>query len=306
MRKITVTFSLIIIILLSCSILTKNKNFEESAFVPGDTDVPGWRIMPDKTKTYGRENIGEALKEKSAVYEKYGFRELITAEYTRVDDSEKIINIEIYRLNNSLNAFGIFSFEREFMYNDSNVCGNSYEGINAFFARKGGFYIKVNSNKSYKRMSKDLTAFGEAVCGRIVIEERPLPDYIVLFGNNRLKDVIYRAVELPVLPELNTFFLRKKNISEKTKIVFFAKRITYIDSYKEFSKLLTLDSNPFILINTEKSQVAFRKNSDNDLLFISLYNEWLFGVISAGSISEGRDIINILFDELIEFLNRNR
>jgi hypothetical protein len=272
--------------------------------MPGDTDVPGWKIKPDKTERYGRDDIAEKLKDGYAVYEKYGCRELVTAGYVRVDDPEIKIDIEIYRFNSSLNAFGIFSFERAFLYDDSSVCGNSYTAVNSFIARKGEFYIKVNANKNHKGISGDLIAFGEAVCAGIVSEDRPLPDYIVLYSRNGYKDVVYRAVELPFLPGFNNFFLCKKNISGNNKIIFFANRGTGIDSYSEFSKFLTLEVNPFVLLSTGKSHVAFRKNGESDFLFISSYNEWLLGVISAGSMREGREIVDILLEELIEFLNR--
>ncbi len=299
---ITRTFPLIMFFILSCGILTRNPDYKEPLFVPGDNDVPGWRILPDKTKRYGREDLSGALKDRYSAYTKYGYRELVAAEYVRVDDPGKKINIEICRLNNSLNAFGIFSFERAFMYDDLNICGYSYASAGSFFAVKGEYYIRINSNNAF---AGDLFIFGEAVCARIITEERPLPAHIALFGNDGLKNVIYRSGGLPALPDINNFFLRKKIISGKTKIVFFARRETGIDSFREFSNLLALEKKPFVLLSTDKSQVAFRKNTGNDYLFISAYNEWLFGVFSAVSVAEGREIINILFEELIEFLNRN-
>ncbi len=287
----------------SCSIF-KISSENDLEILPRETEVPGWKIeLPPKR--YTRSDINEYLKGTTTQYEKYDFRELIVAGYISVDNSSMKISAEIYRMSSPLNAFGILSYERGFNHKDAKICGNSYSTPKGFFARKGAYYIRIIANKEYENALDDFTVFAQLICNNIKIEKEVMPDYLSLFGNNGLKDLVYRIDEYPAFPELRNFFVRRTKISGKKRSIFFAKRDSRYDSFQEFSNLLKDKDNPFILSSTEEMQIAFQEKGNRGFTFISVYSEWIFGIISANSMTEGKKIINFLYEDLLEFLNGN-
>ncbi len=303
MKRLHSIITSCLFLFLSCNIFQTSSDVN-AGLLPNEFDVPGWRIVLS-IKGYTEIDIHEYLKKDSNLYEKYGIKELRVAKYRRVDDYTRDITAEIYRMNSTLNAFGIFSFERVFEHNNLEICGNAYSKPGGIFTRKGSYYIKVEANREYEGAIDDLVIFTQLICDNIRAEENGLPEYITLFGDNTLNNLVYGIDGHPEFPQLKNFFIKKIDIIGEKRFIFFLKRDSSYETLTEFSNILKDKKNPFVLSSAEELQIAFQKKGKRDFLFISVYKEWFFGVISATSMLEGKKIVNQLYNELLEFEGNN-
>jgi hypothetical protein len=99
-----------------------------------------------------RETLWDFINGAADNYLSYGFEDLNVAEYKK---GKNTIKLEIYRHNNSTNAFGIYSSERSPSFRFVNLGAQGYiaDGVINFF--KGNYYVKI---KTYSKKTKILQA----------------------------------------------------------------------------------------------------------------------------------------------------
>ncbi len=254
---------------------------------------------------FTEENFGKYLNdiEKSALFRKYKLKELSVAKYKHISDRDKEITTEIFFMSSLLNAFGIFSMERPEDTVEDTICSNTYLSGQSFFSQKGNYYIRIKSNFE---STEDLRNFLKIICDKIK-SFKSLPRYLSLFEKNEnKKSLVYRVDGYSKLPSVKEIFTRKVTINGKYRTVLFAKRDSNYISVGEFSNLLKNKEKKFILCGSGDAQTAFFKVNENDVIFISVYNEWIIGIADAASMAEGENGINFLYNDLKEYLRESR
>ncbi len=103
--------------------------------------VPGWKLA-EAPRTYLPASLFEYIDGAAESYLSYGFQELTVADY-RSDTGPAALTVEIYGLDDDLDAFGIYSAERYpgSRYLEIGAQGYFEEGTLNFFA--GGNYVKL-------------------------------------------------------------------------------------------------------------------------------------------------------------------
>ena len=278
--------------------------------LPRETEIPGW-VISESQSDFTAETVAEYIKnpEEIRLLSLYGFNKLSVSKYKTLSSPEKEIAIEIYRMDSSINSFGILGMmrpenaadtESSTGYSTSDGCRISYihpystpEGI---FFTKGAYYIKILY--TMKGISiNDLNMFSKIICENIK-EDNPLPGYLSLFAD---KDgtVIYNIEGLQKFPGVKKIFVKKVRLFEKTGTVFFARRNSPDISAGEFSNLLK--NRQFTLSSAGDSRTAFTKISDEEYIFVSVFREWIFGTVDAESISYGEKTQAYLLNKIKEF-----
>jgi len=85
-------------------------------------------------------------------YLSYAFRDLHVAEYKK---GKNIIKLEIYRHQDNINAFGIYSSERSPSFEFLNIGAQGYKTGGALNFYKGNYYVKI---RTYSKSEKVLQA----------------------------------------------------------------------------------------------------------------------------------------------------
>jgi hypothetical protein len=80
-----------------------------SGFFPDEDSIPGWRIS-QPIQTYTHDNLFNLVDGQAESFFAYGFVSVSVQRYQ--DDSSIPINIEIWQLANSKDAYGLFSVDR--------------------------------------------------------------------------------------------------------------------------------------------------------------------------------------------------
>ncbi|MDY6934259.1 MAG: DUF6599 family protein [Spirochaetota bacterium] len=300
LTKILILFS--IISFLSCRNIIHSVN--NIQLLPRESDVPGWRLN-SAPKEYTVDNVHRYLHNKGRIFKKYGFRSVSVAKYHSINDQSRLTTVEIYKMDSTLNAFGIMGIERGFNHIEDSVFENSYTKGAGFYFRKGIYYIRIEASKTTDSFTiqRDNIIFAQVVHENIKNPNEPLQDYVALFGDNkRVSDVVYYIDGHPQLPEIDNLFVRGKRISGRIKHIIYSKRDSCYESLKYISSLVQEMEPPFVLSNAEEFQIAFNRSENNNYIFIAVYKEWIFGIINADTKFEGKKIVHRLYTELIEFL----
>ncbi len=113
------------------------------------------------TKIFVPENLYEYINGAAESYLSYEFQELVVQNYE--DNQNQTVIVEIYRHNNPVSAFGIYSQERPLQSNFLNIGSQAYyeEGILNFL--KGCYYVKLSTLDFENQDQSILEEFAEQI-----------------------------------------------------------------------------------------------------------------------------------------------
>jgi hypothetical protein len=86
------------------------KSREIETLLPSDTEISPWR-KNEPPAIFRKDRLFEYINGGAEIYFEYGFHQAVTQEYVRGDNS---IIVEIYEMNDSDAAFGIYSIQRDY------------------------------------------------------------------------------------------------------------------------------------------------------------------------------------------------
>lgn len=306
MKKILSIIPVLLFALNSCAIFQIHSDKTED-LLPRETEIPGWQIEISP-KNYSVKVLQEYVKnpEENRLLNLYSIEELSVARYKNISTPSKQITIEIFKMNSAINAFGILSIEKNEAHKERKMCDDSYMNNEVTLARKGNHYIKIKCTE-YPESPADQELFCKLICDKIKNISDALPAYLSLFEKKDGRSHLRYLIEgHPKVPELQNIFLRKIELTGKTRTIFFAKRDTSYLTLGELSNLLKNKEKQFIMSGAGDLQIAFYKIKDKEFIFVSVFKEWIIGIFDAESISEGERIISILHNELKDLIRSTR
>jgi len=86
----------------------QNSKADIFTLLPGKSELLSWKPKDEPDRFVG-DDLFELINGGAEIYHEYGFKEIISQEYE--SDNLKSINLEIYRMENPISAFGIYSFK---------------------------------------------------------------------------------------------------------------------------------------------------------------------------------------------------
>ncbi|HEX7400828.1 MAG TPA: DUF6599 family protein [candidate division Zixibacteria bacterium] len=107
--------SIIILVLLSCSLVSNIAFGLESLTLLFPTPEDGW-VNSETAKTYNRQNIFDYIDGGAELYLAYDFQQVAVQKYIPTNQDsveEKSITVEIWQMNSPEDAYGVFSFDQE-------------------------------------------------------------------------------------------------------------------------------------------------------------------------------------------------
>ena len=250
-------------------------------------EIEGWKL--GKVKTYKGEELYGPIDGEADRYFPFGFERAYFASYEKVD-GKGIIDVQIFQMDSSDNAFGIYTMyditspDRDLIKND--VLASTLSGAALDFV-KSSYFVRISQHEM--DANKDLlVSFGDSIA-RVLEGKSEKPQIISLLpagytsGKTRYfhkwetyKEFIYVITE-------NIF-----NLTEKTQCVLASYLVNPASSLKSESELLIIEypdsesavkalmnvkeffsKSPFksetnadgwIIINTHWGKVAMEKN----------------------------------------------
>jgi hypothetical protein len=145
-------------------------------------NVPdGWTLR-EAPETFTRETLFEHIDGQADLFIQYGFDKSVFAIYRKANASDDKIDVDIYDMGNSLQAFGVFSRFRQ----DESPAGiglDSYLGDEYAIFYKGKYFVVLQATASSRSILKQLA---QEIESRI-LDDSPPPKEIAYFPKTGLK-----------------------------------------------------------------------------------------------------------------------
>jgi hypothetical protein len=135
------------------------------AWLPGDQPVAGWK-RTKAAQVFGPENLWEFIDGGAETYLTFGFQELVSVACAEKDLGVEA-TIEVYRMADSLNAFGIYAQERNPNATFIATGAEGYAAPNIVNFWNDVYYVKLTATKTNDRIAAALVDLAKQVGRRI-------------------------------------------------------------------------------------------------------------------------------------------
>lgn len=161
-------------------------------WLPDDRAASGWkRVRP--AQAFGPDNLWESIDGGAEAYLAFGFQELVAI--ACADPAFPVeATVEVYRMGDTLNAFGIYAQERNPAANFVSIGNEGYTAPNIVNFWNGPYYVKLTATKTNDRIAASLLKLAADINARIG-PPAPLPDGVVALPSR--DQVVHSARYLP-------------------------------------------------------------------------------------------------------------
>ena len=286
----------VLMLLLSCSMFqTPDPGIR--GLLPRETDVPGWERIADSVRV---ETVPFTGARESYSY--YNVREKSSASYRSYGSGDQI-TAEIVRCDSVLDAFGIFSWERNSADDFRRINDTAMMNRASLIMCDGLYFIRLESAVGENDPREAFQAFTGSIRQNLdlVRGTETLPSYMVLFSPDYSWDtLLFLRKGHSDLPGVTDLFIRKRSIFDREIHVFFhlaqnEERSDYI------FKNLASRANKFMLARSGDYPLAFRETEPGRMVFVSRYGPWVFGILNGATVDEGTKITGMLYREIRDF-----
>jgi hypothetical protein len=118
--------------------------------------------MKPRPRTYGAADLWEFIDGAADTYLACGFQEVVTSEYSNQALGAQVA-IDIYRMNDSRSAFGVYSQEANPEYEFRAIGVEGYLGGTVLNFWSGPYYVKLTTFTERDDLKQEMTRLAEAV-----------------------------------------------------------------------------------------------------------------------------------------------
>lgn len=134
-------------------------------------NIDGWKISLDRT--YDNETLYDYIDGGAELFLSFGFTKVFNRIYSR--ENQPDIMVDIFYMNTSYDAFGVFSFSSGKIEN--NFGQQSQESHGAIIYWKNNFYVSIISNTETEESKKAIIKIAKLI-EESITETGPLPEVI--------------------------------------------------------------------------------------------------------------------------------
>jgi hypothetical protein len=185
---------------------------------PLEISLPGTKPMSD-TEFYNADNLFEKIDGRSPAYQNYNVQQLRCRSFAVDAAAGSYVDLYEYRFDNPVDAFGMFSLERDPQGKPLDFAPDGYSGAMGYFFRQGAVYVQIIASDQKPATLAVATALAQNRAKTIPVDDAGLagrrrlpsmgliPDSVVFVpenaqGQSALKDVFqarykFNGAELP-------------------------------------------------------------------------------------------------------------
>ncbi len=296
---------MISVCLLSCNtFIIPSVDYTEK--MPRETDVPGWTIFKKITEIKGGQ-ISTYIKDFPSYYKVHDIKRILTSGYEWINDDKIRLTMEVFLSSSALESFGVFSRDRDSLDEVKILDQERFVSGAAYHELHGRYYIVITSSILYDSFQKHSAEMADALKEKID-ESSALPEYVTLFNSNKKENatinLTYYKEGIVEVPNLAPVFVRDKKIDDSSIKIMFSRRDSTYKAIQDFSAMLQIKKNPFVLTGAADMQTAFRQTGENTYSYLGQYRTWIFGVLQADTLVEARKHASMLGSELKDFIRK--
>ena len=137
-----------------------------TVLLPKGDEVKGWARTAEP-RMYDAEKLYEYINGAADAYLAYGFQEVSTADYGLKERPELQVVIDVYRMEDAIHAFGIYSSERASTYTFIDLGTEGYVGEANVTFWKDAYYVKLVTFEASEEARAGMLALAGAIAANI-------------------------------------------------------------------------------------------------------------------------------------------
>lgn len=268
------------------------------ALLPDEKRLPGWKNPPDP-RFYEPSNLWEYINGQAEMYLQYGFRLVVTSDYTQKENSDSLA-VEIYQMESPYHAFALYAAERSPEDNFIKLGVQGYIGENVLNFWKGPFYVKLTSFQDSPTIKENLLKVAGAIADKISGDYSE-PEFFVYFPKKNKVNMSERYIPQNFLghPFLKNGYRVDYKQGENRYQVFLTENSSPEEAEEAFNKYHEFLKNEGEFISLEKKsdyQKIRAKNEKRKVIF--QYRSIVGGVLNIKNLTEGEKIIEGILKKL--------
>jgi hypothetical protein len=135
------------------------------ALLPANNAVPGW-AMSQKPRSFKAANLWEFIDGAADGYLAYGFQEVASADYAQEGTGYQAV-VDIYQMRDPLNAFGIYTQERNPESQFLKIGNEGYSGGTSVNFWIGSYYVKITVFEEKDAIKQEMAKLASAIAGKV-------------------------------------------------------------------------------------------------------------------------------------------
>jgi len=136
-----------------------------AALLPQDNAVSGWS-SGEEPRFFNAGDLWEYIDGAAEGYLNFGFEEVVTAEYSHPEKPSQAV-IDIYRLKDARNAFGIYTQELNPESDFRQIGVEGYIGGTALNFWAGPYYVKLTVFQESEDLKSEMVKLAENIAGKL-------------------------------------------------------------------------------------------------------------------------------------------
>lgn len=176
---------------------------------PTDRDIPALAegIVPmGATEVYSVDTLYEKINGRAPAYFEYNFTELTSRAFTLENNESEFLDIYLFKMDSPLNAFGIFSAERDASSPPLDFVADGYQSGTGAFLRQGNVYVQVLASSTdaaimqaaddfARQLVRELPADDSGMEGRDLLPaDNQVPGSLTYINDNAYGQAVLSAV----------------------------------------------------------------------------------------------------------------
>jgi hypothetical protein len=135
-----------------------------AALLPDDNAAAGWTRGPE-VRSFGPDSLYEFINGAADNFLIYGFQQVVTADYNDPQKAQAVL--EIYQMQDSRNAFGVYASERNAESEFKKIGAEGYVGGTALNFWAGPYYVKITVFQESADLKQVMISLAENVAKKI-------------------------------------------------------------------------------------------------------------------------------------------
>jgi len=164
MKKRNLILSILTLSLVNLSVVNLHPG-ELKSLIPTTGELTPF-IMSEDPQYYYPDNLYDYINGAAPIFNSYGMEEMVTFIVMNKNDSSEIV-VDIYGMQDSLNAFGIYSIERSPEYKTVSFGSDGFHSDVSLFFWQDTYYVKLMAYEDLPGTAESLTQLAGIISGKI-------------------------------------------------------------------------------------------------------------------------------------------
>ncbi len=246
------------------------------------------------TEHYLPDNLYEKINGRAPAYLEFNFQELSSRSFTIDSAAGNFVDVFIFTMDSPLNAFGIFSMERDDTAVPVDFIRDGYRSEMGFFFRQGSAYVQVLASDSAPAVMGPAEAFARSLAASIPADDTGLDARALLPADNQVADSVnYIQADAYGLSLLKDVYEARYEVGG-TELTFFAMQAgTAAEAAAAWEQISEFNSNYAEVTDQGEMAGAQYLISDNfgEYSVYFLQGQAIGGVINAPDQEQARSFV---------------